>query len=355
MRPERFSSSFSWPRMKPSSSRSAPEPEPEGPALKRADSLPSRLPSNSAQRTEAELDRTPITRPIPDTEPPTDIRPYAPDGTRQAAEIKERFVKALDMSYMEEGLWEKVETTPHYFDFLKSAHPNYMSYTPEQRVAAIENMAFSHPMLSAEMAHVRNVHNTVPNSPTASRTMRPDEQKFLTVAFQRIQEDVRNKPFHIHGESAVIANRDGEITYFGHNPAGAMATPIREGDTYHLHTHPPFAEPFTSSASEMDHLVSAQLYLGFDNKTNTYVTNGKDVLQIAPDSLHLVKLNPDPKVEEQLGKFPEAFKVPDPQLPPRPFSNHEAPAAFKEGWQPPAGWKPPERFWAPPKRPQPEP
>jgi hypothetical protein len=321
---------------------------PLGPGLKRVDSFPAHLPSTTPPSAEAKPERPSITRPVPDTEPPTDLQPYAP-GKREAAAIKERFVRALDVSYMEEGLWRRVESTPDYFDFLLSVHPNYMSYTPAQRIAAIENMAFKHPALLAEIALVRNGYNTVPNYPTASRTMHPEEQKFLAKAFQRINEDVQQKPFHIHGESAVVGNQDGEITYFGHNPAGAISAPSQEGDKFHLHTHPPYGEPFTSSASEADHLVSAQLYLHHDNQASAYVTNGKDVLQIDPTSLHLIKLNPDPKMEEQLGKFPTAFKVPTPQEPPKPFSNHEAPAAFKGNWEPPAGWKPPERFWNPPK------
>ena len=79
--------------------------------------------------------------------------------------------------------------------------------------------------------------------------------------------------------------------------------------------------------------MAAHMYRLHDNKMGAYVTNGKDVLHIQPDSLELVKLIPDPKVERKLGKFPEAFKLPTPQRPPYPFPNHEAPAAFRN-WDP---------------------
>ena len=65
-----------------------------------------------------------------------------------------------------------------------------------------------------------------------------------------------------------------------------------------------------------------------------YVTNGKDVMHIPPDSTKLVKLLPDPKWEKRYGKFPVAFELPAPQKPSYPFSNHEAPATFKP-WKEP--------------------
>lgn len=76
-------------------------------------------------------------------------------------------------------------------------------------------------------------------------------------------------------------------------------------------------------------MAAANLYLLHNNKMESYVTNGKDVLRISPTSLELTKLIPDPIWEERLGKFPVAYQVPDPQQPPYPFSNHEAPAAFR--------------------------
>ena len=90
--------------------------------------------------------------------------------------------------------------------------------------------------------------------------------------------------------------------------------------------------------------VIALLIMDFNNRMTEYLTNGKDVLHIHPASLELVKLLPDPRVEKILGKFPEAFRLPTPQQPPHPFSNHEAPAAFKKDWAPPAGWRPPEDY-----------
>jgi hypothetical protein len=178
----------------------------------------------------------------------------------------------------------------------------------------------------AGLAQSRNEVSRLPNGPTAARKMAPDEQRFLTDAFRRIQEDIREKPFHIHGETGVVGNKEGGITYFGYNPGGTVSTPTRKGDRYHLHTHPPFMEPLTSSASGTDHKEAAMMYTIFDNKTTAYVTNGRDVLHIQPNSTELVKLIPDPEVERNLGKFPVAFTLPKAQEPPYPFANHEAPS-----------------------------
>jgi hypothetical protein len=54
-------------------------------------------------------------------------------------------------------------------------------------------------------------------------------------------------------------------------------------------------------------------------------------MHIRPDSTELVRLLPNPNPEAELGEFPVAFTLPEPQQPPRPFSNHEAPAAFGNG------------------------
>lgn len=137
----------------------------------------------------------------------------------EAADLKCRFVKALDMRYMEEDVWEKITTNPEYKEILHSVHPKYDSYSMEQKVAACDNMAFSHPRLRAEMAAERNDYNTVPNYPTASRTMNPDEQKFLTDTFKWIHHDIQRKPFHMHGESAVIGNEKGEVIHLDHSPS----------------------------------------------------------------------------------------------------------------------------------------
>jgi hypothetical protein len=174
--------------------------------------------------------------------------------------------------------------------------------------------------------------------------MEPDEQKFLSQAMQRIREDVEQRPFHMHGESGAVGDKHGEIVYFHHNPRGSVDILIHEGDKYALHNHPPFLGPFSSSASEPDHQWAVETYLDFNNKAKEYLTNGKDVLHIPPDSMGLVRLHPDPETEKAMGKFPVAFALPKAQDPPHPFANHEAPAAFKKDWEPPAGWKPPADY-----------
>jgi hypothetical protein len=161
---------------------------------------------------------------------------------------------------------------------------------------------------------------------------------------QLIKEDVEKKPFHIHGESGVVGDTQGKVVEFLHEPKSSVSVSSDAGDKYVLHNHRPFAEPFSSSASEPDHQAAAESYLEFGNKAKEYLTNGKDVLQIHPASMELIRLHPDPELEETLGKFPEAFKVPPPRDPPKPFANHEAPATFKDNWRPPAGWAPPENY-----------
>lgn len=174
--------------------------------------------------------------------------------------------------------------------------------------------------------------------------MQPSEQKFLSKAMQLIKEDVENKPFHMHGEMSIVADRKGNVMAFTYNPKDSVSVGARPGDKYVIHSHPPFGKPYDSSASEADHRAAAETYLDFNNKMKEYLTNGKDVLHIQPNSLELVKSHPDPKLEKKLGKLPEAFRLPDPQQPPYPFSNHEATVAFKNDWAPPAGWKPPEDY-----------
>jgi hypothetical protein len=225
-----------------------------------------------------------------------------------------------------------------------SVHPKFDSYSLEKKAKAFNDLANTHPKLLAEQAKRRNRMFGVPNYPTASRSMKPEEQKFLTEAMQLIKEDVEKKPFHIHGESGAVGDRDGEILRFKHDPKASVSLTIHEGEKYIMHSHPPYGEPFTSSASEPDHKGAAEEYLAFNNKMKNYVTNGKDVMQIPADTLQLIQLHPDPDLEEVFGEFPVAFTVPDPRLPPRPFANHEAPAAFKGNWQPPAGWAPPQDY-----------
>jgi hypothetical protein len=304
---------------------------PAGPKLNRADSLPARLPSDPVQRTEVETVRHPITRAMPDTKPPVHFH-QATQGPDEWEIIKEGAEKK--MRAMEEDTWKyaaferKISRDPEAMEILKSRHPDYERYTSAEKVEVIGELV-DHPRLRAELAQARNEVGSVPNGATGTRTMRPDEQKFLTEAFRRLHASFQDKPFRIHGETAVVGNSRGEITQFNYTPAAHASANTLKGSRYDLHTHPPFMEPFTSSASGVDHIVAAELYLAHENKTDTYVTNGKDVLHIPPHSTELIKLIPDPEVEKELGKFPVAFRVPDPQLPPNPFSNHEAPAAFK--------------------------
>jgi hypothetical protein len=284
--------------------------------------------------------RKPIARPSPDAKPPKDFREAG--GRRKGAEAKQEYMEMLaDEPVVPGGLRARVEGSPYYMDFLKSIHPKIEFYKRKKQLEAYNRLAYAHPRLRAELAKVRNELYAIPNYPTSSRVMKPEEQKFLAAAMQRIHEDVEEKPFHMHGELGAVGTKSGEITEFEHNPGGTVALEVGEGDKYALHSHPPFVEPFVFSASEPDHMVATGSYLESGNKAKEYITNGKDVLQIQPDSLELVKLVPDPEVEKVSGEFPEAFRLPDPRHPPRPFSNHEAPAAFRKGWLPPAGWKRP--------------
>jgi hypothetical protein len=234
--------------------------------------------------------------------------------------------RALDFQDMEPAL----DRNPEFKQIIKEKHPDFDQYSPQGKAKAL-GLLENHPAWWAEKAKARNENLSVPNGPTATRKMTKGEQTFLTNAFQRLNEDIASKPFHMHGETAITGNKKGEITQFNHTPGKHSKASPGESDRYHLHTHPPFMEPFTSSASEQDHMLATRFHNR--TKTSTYVTNGKDVLHIQPHSLELVKLTPDPKVEKKLGKFPEAFKVPDPQPRPYPFSNNEAPVAYKP-WDP---------------------
>jgi hypothetical protein len=330
-----------------SSPRPGPSAHPSGPALKRSNSLPAHLPSHPLQPAEVKADRKPITRPEPDlryTRESFDFRRQA-GGRTAGAKLKKEFMDGVKELYPTD-LWMISEITwnPDHMDLIHSVHPKYASYGHEQKIKALFDLAHTHPKLLAGMAKRRNQTYGVPNHPTSSRMMEPSEQKFLTEAMRRIREDAEKKPFHIHGESGAVGDKNGKVVRFAHNPKDSVALSIGKGDQYAMHSHPPYMGPFTSSASDADHKVAAETYLEFKNKTKEYMTNGKDVMRIPSDSLQLIKLHPDPELEETLGKFPEAFRVPAPQDPPYPFSNHEAPATFKKDWQPPAGWTPPEDY-----------
>jgi hypothetical protein len=318
-----------------------------GPALQRSKSVPARLASNPRERAEVKAERKPITRPEPDIRVPPevfDFRVHA-GGRRLGAEFKKVFLEAIVESYpIGDSLVREIQGSRHCMQLIHSVHPKFRYYSPEQKIKAYEKLAFTHPGLLAKLAKMRNESHAIPNYPTSSRLMEADEQKFLTKAMQRIHEDVEKKPFHMHGESGAVGNQDGEIVFFGHNPCGSVGFPVNEGEKYALHNHPPFTEPFTSSASERDHRGAAETYSRFNNEMKEYLTNGKEVLHISPNSMELIKLHPDPSLEETLGKFPVAFALPKPQDPPYPFANHEAPAAFGKDWAPPAGWSPPADY-----------
>jgi hypothetical protein len=315
--------------------------------LKRSDSLPARLPSRPAPRAEAKPIRHPITRAKPDANPPEDFSlppveieppkfcgiPLQTRKQKQALmrENEERIKQGAIRK--EDAMRDRSDTAGYkadvlgdseYADVIRAYHPRFDEYS-EQKKSEAAGMLMNHPRFVAGLAQSRNEVSRLPNGPTAARKMGPSEQKFLTGAFRRIKADIREKPFHIHGESGVVGNQEAEITWFGHNPAGSITTPIQEGDKYHLHTHSPYGEPFASSASSQDHKLAAILYTVFDNRMNAYVTNGRDVLHIRPDSTELVKLIPDPKAEKKLGEFPVAFTLPEAQERPYPFANHEAP------------------------------
>jgi hypothetical protein len=312
------------------------------PAFKRSKSLP-RLPSHPLQPAEVKTAREPISRPGPDTRTPMEFRDAG--GKDKRAEAKFAYMgKGQEQSGMWELFESATERTSEYMQLVESIHPKIRRYNVHDAADAHQATLQSHPRFLAGMAKLRNEENAIPNYPTSTRLMDPQEQRFLTRAMQRIREEAEKKPFHIHGESGVVGNAHGDITWFGHVFANSIEVPLQSGDKYTIHSHPPFAEPFTSSASEADHQHAAASYLRDNLGINEYVTNGRDVLHIQPDSLELVKLVPVPIVEKSAGKFPEAFRIPEPRKPPYPFSNHEAPAAFKQGWEPPAGLIPPPNY-----------
>ncbi|HLP41090.1 MAG TPA: hypothetical protein VK465_06255 [Fibrobacteria bacterium] len=223
-------------------------------------------------------------------------------------------------------LVKKIENSSYYMDLIKIKHPDIGTYGTKEKYDAYCDLADRHPKLLALHAMERNRLYTIPNGATSSRTMEPDEQRFLTQACNAIRRHLKEKPFHIHGDMGVKGNKEGFLTGFSPNLGKGDSRSYSSIDKYELHTRAPFMGPFTSSASETDHQHAAMLHLY--NGISSYITNGKDVLHIQPDRLELVKLHPDPNVEKEMRPFPKDFGVPAPQQPPRPFSNHEAPATF---------------------------
>jgi hypothetical protein len=308
----------------------------------RSRSLPARLPSNPSAPVEVRTVRKSITRPLPDTKPPKQFR--AAGGMQERINAKIAYInEVLEKDPKLSWAVSAIHSNTQCRGTLDYAHPRFRQYSRENQIKAVDAFCDSDPQLLVERAKRRNERHGIPNYATSSRVMKPLEQKFLASAMQCIRKDAESKPFHIHGESGAVGDAFGNLIWSGYNPKGSILFPIIKNEKYKLHSHPPFQEPHTSSASEPDHWLAAAMYLR-STKSTCYVTNGKDVLQIQPDSMTLVKLIPDPKMEEKAGRFPEAFRLPEPQQPPRPFANHEAPASFRGGWQPPATWAPPPDY-----------
>ena len=324
-------------------------------SLKRTHSLPARLPSHTPQRAEVKLDRKPIIRPKPDTEPPKTFEAPRPrkifgiplafnrknengiseeEIIRKGARQKMRMLSDPALNDRYEDLSRKGEFRGILKDFRKRSSGKEKWLQEEKEI----ELLYNHPKFAAEMAEARNKLQRIPNGPTGSRMMRPDEQDFLMNAFDRIQADVHKHPFHIHGESAMVGNANNQITDFSYNAGKGNDLMAQPGTQYHLHTHPPFGGPFTSAASDADHVIAAENYFRYG--ADTYFTDGKDVMHIMPNSTEVIKLTPDPELEKRWGKFPVAFKVPDPKRPPYPLSHHESPFAFKK-WDSPEDWNPP--------------
>ncbi|HLP40504.1 MAG TPA: hypothetical protein VK465_03265 [Fibrobacteria bacterium] len=314
---------------------------PSNPGLQRTKSDSGRLTSGVSERPHIEPARPPVSRPRPDIVPPRHFGPSEPpsffciplpSGIAREIELEtgsqRKFAAFKQTELRFEDIEPRVRRDRELMKIIKESSPNYSRLNPQQRRRAAYNAIGRHPKFMAMVLEVQNKKYSIPTGATATRTMTPGEQTFLTNAFQKIDEDVRNKPFHIHGESSISGNNNGEITFFHHDPRLSTDAPNGAWHKYNLHTHPPYMEPATSSASVDDHVTAANLYLFKNQKRLSYVTNGKDVLHIQPDSTELVKLIPDPDLERTLGTFPVAFKVPAPQKPHYPFSNHEAPGAL---------------------------
>jgi hypothetical protein len=300
--------------------------QPSGRGLKRADSFPARLPSQPGERTEVKPKRWPITRPKPDTQPPKD---FTTDGDVHAGSLKKTAAMTTgtgNFPYFE----PMVRRDSEFAEIAFSRNPDFEGSSQEEKDRVWGELT-SHPRFQAEFAKARNEEGAIPNGATRSRTMLPGEQKFLTAAFQQMKAHIDEHPFHMHGEMSIVGNREGEITWGRTYLEQAAAVIIMANDKYNLHSHPPFGGPLSSSASEQDHLGASILYRHMNTQTQCFVTNGRDVLHIQPDSTELVKLIPDPEEEKKWGEFPVAFRLPKPLPPPHPFSNHEAPGALKSG------------------------
>ena len=262
---------------------------------------------------------------MPDTKPPVH---YTTDGNILEGSLKKfQDLERRSIDYYE-FLGPLIEHDAEFKDIIRSRHPDFSNYSRAEKAEHSHAMLIDHPRYLAKMARVRNVVQSIPSGATATRPMRPLEQQFLTRAFRRLKSMFQAHPFRIHGETAISGNRQGRLFPPVYSPHSSVTSTFYEGYKYHLHTHPPFWEPVVSSASTQDHIVAAELYGFKNNKMDSFVTNGKDVLHIPPDSTELIKLIPDSRWEKKLGEFPVAFTVPDPQRPPNPFFNNEAPGAL---------------------------
>ena len=353
------------------------ETPPSRPGLQRVNSLPTHLPSNPLpQRPEAkpiqgmmytsgdgknspmvfsEESFRPgkLSRPLPDTEPPvTYMRPPGNEPLESSFEKRPRKIFNIPIPFtqqMSKRTWdacaEKWSAMPtgdsiifehpeymlknkEYMDILKEKHPDFKNYSPEDKDYYGHEVLKKHPKYQAELAKSRNELYSIPSGPTGERMMKPGEQRFLTAALKRIGEEFKHKPLRIHGETAITGTKKGRISEPVYYPTGGATFFPKNDDNYNLHTHPPYQGPLTNSASEADHKTAAEVYLRV-NKMGTYFSNGKDVMHISPTSTELTKLIADPKLEKKLGKFPVGYIIPDPQRPPNPFTNHEAPGEFR--------------------------
>jgi hypothetical protein len=310
-----------------------------GPQLKRNDSLPARLPSDPTRRTEIEHTRPPITRPERDAVPPKTFgipedKDVAKAG-RLKAQAQEKYAQ-LD-SKMKFGVYKhfekKIHSDPEFKEIKDRAEVKFRASVGEKTEEVFQKMVLTdlmaHPRFRAEFAKARNEKQGLPNAPTSFRTMTEREHVFLMNAHNRISEFVHEHPHRAFGEMGLAGNKNGEIRlgtdgkpHVDYAAGKCVHITGMKDKAYNLHTHPPFAEPFTSSASAPDHKAAAHYYQ--KQKMFSYVSNGKDVILVNPHDMGIQKLVPNPEVEEKLGKFPTAFTMPDPEPPPYPFTNHEA-------------------------------
>ena len=353
---------------RPSSSNSKREPSAPRPILKRSDSLPAQLPSNPRQRTEVKPDRMPISRSKPDSRPPESFL----RSKRENAETIKSHIRTADdtergglfgksdeflgeyagsIRKSQDLKWNIADTNflfdkfvqgdKEFQDILRTEHPDFKNYSEVGKFKAYYKL-LDHPKFRAAYVEARNEVYAIPTGPTSSRKMEPIEQKFLTYAFWVIKDDIQKKPFHMHGESSLCGNEEGLLSTHIYSAGNNTKMGGYLNDQYQLHSHPPFGGNFGFSPSHTDHITSARAFRNPDILgMRFYLTDGKDVLHFPPYSTELVKLIPDPKVEDVLGKFPVAFKLPKPEQPPYPFANHEAPAAYKQ----PAARAEPEGNW----------